>query len=193
VRIIAGKYKSRKIYTPPAKERAVKLYGAKGLIGFRPTTDRARETLFNTLNNIIDFDDISCLDLFAGTGSLGFETLSRGAHHAEFVESSARQIALIKKTGQDLGCEDSITTFKEDSLLFLRRNIGAEYDLVFADPPYHFESYNELVADVLKLKFSIFVLEHGSHNESYMYDIKEFDMISKKAGAVNFKIFVSKN
>lgn len=188
MRIISGKYKSRRIHSAaPGKEHCVK----GNISGFRPTTDRAKETLFNTLNNILDFENITSADLFAGSGSLGFEAISRGAAHCHFVESSQKQISMIKKTAAELGCENQVEIFNEDVIRFLQFSAGAEYDLIFADPPYAYENYNELITNVLKIKFGIFVLEYGNES-SFMYDMNEYDLTDKKIGAVNFKIFVSK-
>jgi 16S rRNA (guanine966-N2)-methyltransferase len=189
MRIIAGKYKSRKIYSSsPAKENCVK----GSMSGFRPTTDRAKETLFNVLNNIIDFDGIKVLDLFAGSGSLGFESLSRGAVNCDFVESSAKQIKVIERTAKELGCEENANIHINDALRFLDDISGAEFDLIFADPPYSYENYNQLINGVLKLKFSIFVLEYGT-DTGIMYSINDYDIIDKSVGAVKFKIFIKKD
>lgn len=204
MRIIAGKYKSRKVYTLSSqKGRSSKNHSLKSRSreadsnGFRPTTDRAKETLFNVLNNIIDFDAIDCLDLFAGSGSLGFEAISRGAKECDFVEVSQKQAQLIKQTAAGLGCEGNIVVYREDALKFLMLNEGmlnegAGYDLIFADPPYDYEHYEELVTGVLKLKFSIFVLEYGL-KDSFMYNLNDYEVIEKKTGTTNFKIFVTKN
>ncbi|MCI0450552.1 MAG: 16S rRNA (guanine(966)-N(2))-methyltransferase RsmD [Chlorobi bacterium] len=185
MRIISGKYKSRKIYSSPAAA------GTKKNL-YRPTSDRAKETLFNVLNNLIDFDQTVCLDLFAGSGSLGFESLSRGAERCHFVEPSVHQIKMIKKTVDSLGCSDKIKIFNEDAIAFLESNSGERYDLIFADPPYTYENYNELLTAVLNLKFSIFVVEFGTECK-FLYEIKEFDIVDKKIGVTNFKVFVSKD
>lgn len=188
MRIISGKYKSRRVYTSsPAKENCVK----GNISGFRPTTDRAKETLFNVLNNILDFEDITCLDLFAGSGSLGFEALSRGAVKCDFVETTAKQTAMIKKTAAELDCGGQIEIFSEDVLRFLKLNTGRVYDLVFADPPYAYENYSELITEAMYLKPGIFVLEYGSDFD-FVYNTEDYDLIDKKIGAVSFKIFVSK-
>jgi 16S rRNA (guanine(966)-N(2))-methyltransferase RsmD len=130
--------------------------------------------------------------LFAGSGSLGFEALSRGAKHCDFVELSESRIHMIRKTAEELGCENDIGIFREDAVGFLEANREKSYDLIFSDPPYAYEYYNELITGVLNLKFSIFVIEFGTE-EKFLYDIKEFDIIDKKIGATSFKIFVSKD
>ncbi len=188
MRIISGKYKSRRVYTSsPAKENCVK----GNISSFRPTTDRAKETLFNVLNNILDFEDITCLDLFAGSGALGFEALSRGARSCDFVETASKQLAMIKKTSAELGCDTQIEIFSEDVIRFLKLHTGAQYDLVFADPPFAYEHYNELITEAMHLNFGIFVLEYGTDFD-FMYNTSDYDLIDKKIGAVSFKIFVSK-
>lgn len=188
LRIISGKYKSRKVYSPPGSEKNCI---SKNYSGFRPTTDRARETLFSVLNNIIDFEKIACLDLFAGTGALGFEAVSRGAASADFVEASQKQTAMIIKTARELGCGDNIKIYNEDTLKFIEFNKGAQYDLIFADPPYAYEHYDSLINAVNELEFSVFVLEHGAES-SFTCSLDGYELVDKKVGAVNFKIFVSK-
>lgn len=187
MRIISGKYKSRKIYTSsPAKEDCTR----GNISGFRPTTDRAKETLFNVLNNIADFTGMNCLDLFAGSGALGFEAISRGAESCDFVENSRKQIDCINKTAAELDF-NGYTVYNEDVIRFLKLNTGEQYDIIFADPPYAYEFYEELVSEVMQMKFSIFVLEHGLHSK-FMYNISDYDVIDKIIGAVNFKIFINK-
>lgn len=186
MRIISGKYRSRRIYT----SAPVKGTDAES-DGFRPTTDRAKETLFNVLNNILDFDEITCLDLFAGSGSLGFESISRGAAKCDYVETSPMQSALITKTAEELGCEKQIHIYNEDVMKFLKRSSGLQYDVIFADPPFDYEYYTELINEVMQLKFSVFVLEHSSA-ANLMHSVSDYDIIEKTIGAVGFKIFVSK-
>lgn len=201
MRIISGKYKSRRVYSAYGHD----LKDTKGrkdkhpkdikdeLNGFRPTTDRAKETLFNVLNNILDFEDVTCLDLFAGSGSLGFEALSRGAASCEFVESYSKQAGMIKQTAEELGCAEQIKIHNEDAMRFLKLREGEGFDLVFADPPYAYENYTELVNEVMRLKFGIFALEHAAGEEpNLMYNTNDYDITEKVIGAVAFKIFVSK-
>ena len=189
MRIIAGKYRSRRVNTiSSGKGDCIK----NNIIGFRPTTDRAKETLFNVLNNVIDFDSINCLDLFAGSGSLGFEALSRGAAGCDFVESSMKQVKSIEKTSFELGCKENISIYCEDVIKFLLESGEKYYDLVFADPPYAYENYADLSTEIFKLKFSIMVFEYGNSG-SIFYNIKEYDIIDKKVGVTNFKIFISKD
>ncbi|NOD30524.1 16S rRNA (guanine(966)-N(2))-methyltransferase RsmD [Ruegeria sp. HKCCD6228] len=126
MRIIAGEFRGRAL-APVGKGDA----GAH----LRPTTDRVRESLFNVLIHQIDFDGLRVLDLFAGTGALGLEALSRGASHVTFVDDGRVAQGLIRKNidltrsadRTDLVCRDATR---------LGDNPGAPYDLVFLDPPY---------------------------------------------------------
>lgn len=99
----------------------------------RPTTDRIRETLFNILANRIDFDGLSVLDLFAGTGALGLEALSRGAGNVTFVESGRAAQKLLTSNISLTSQEDQIRLLKTDAT---RLPAGTPHDLVFMDPPY---------------------------------------------------------
>lgn len=121
-RIIAGEYGGRRIQTPAGD-------------GTRPTTDRVREAMFSSLQSELGgFDGLRVLDLFAGSGALGLEALSRGAETADFVESDARVAGLIKRNLADLGCSGVVlrTTVER----FVRVPPSVRYDLVFLDPPY---------------------------------------------------------
>lgn len=117
MRIISGSWRSRKLRVPP---------------GVRPTQDKQRETLFNILRPL--GPDTSVLDLFAGTGSLGLEALSRGAAHATFVERSHQVAALLRKTLATLG--GSGVVVRRDALAWLKMPPESIYDLVFVDPPF---------------------------------------------------------
>ena len=119
VRIIAGEWRGRRIPIP---------HGT----AVRPTPDRVRETLFNWLHEPVV--GARCLDLFAGTGVLGFEALSRGAAEAWFVEQDAQLIAALHEAAQRFGVAPSIV--RRDVLAFLREPPVARFDLVFLDAPY---------------------------------------------------------
>ena len=123
LRIIGGRWRGRKL-----RFRAT--------AGLRPTPDRVRETLFNWLCARIGAS--RCLDLFAGSGALGLEALSRGATHCSFVDSHAGAIAAIRVHLAQLGCnEDEADCIQADALKFLRAgNARAAYDIVFLDPPF---------------------------------------------------------
>lgn len=189
MRIIAGKYRSRRIHSVnPGRESSIQSLKSS----YRPTTDRAKESLFNTLNNIIDFDSVSCMDLFAGSGSLGFEALSRGGSSCEFVESSLLQLKSIIKTAEDLKVTEQVTVHNSNVLDFLSIAEGRSYDIIFADPPYSFDKYDILLQKVFNINFSIFVLEH-SGIAGMKYDINRFNEINKVIGITHFKIFSTKD
>ena len=119
MRIVAGKWRGRPIDAPP---------GA----GTRPTADRVRETLFSMLaSRIGSFEGLRVADLFAGSGALGFEALSRGATTAVFVESDSNVASIIHRNAERLGADVQIL---RSSALALPRS--APFDLIFADPPY---------------------------------------------------------
>lgn len=119
LRIIGGAWRSRLIAFPP-------------IPGLRPTPDRVRETLFNWLGQ--DLTGLSCLDLFAGSGVLGFEAASRGAAHVTLVEKDPRAIAALRKNAAALGAS-SVEIRRADALEFLASS-DSRYDVVFLDPPY---------------------------------------------------------
>jgi 16S rRNA (guanine966-N2)-methyltransferase len=119
VRIIAGEWRGRRIEIPPGT-------------AVRPTPDRVRETVFNWLQGSLV--GARCLDLFAGTGVLGFEALSRGAAEAWFVEQDAKLVDALRNTARQLGVAPQIV--RRDALAFLREPPVARFDVVFLDPPY---------------------------------------------------------
>lgn len=124
MRIITGLYKGRVIKTVQD-------------LSVRPATERVRQTLFNMLTNRIDFDGITVLDMFAGSGSLGLEAVSRGAARVIFVEQSEEAIGFIEENARTLGCENVVEIVQMDAMGFLGARHGT-YDLVFADPPYSY-------------------------------------------------------
>jgi 16S rRNA (guanine966-N2)-methyltransferase len=181
MRIIAGIYKRRKIFVP-------KVNGKGNTTLLRPTSDRARETLFDILNNIVDFESLVCLDLFAGTGALGFESLSRGAVSCDFVDTSGTNLMSIKRTAAELGCTNQISVFSKNALTFLNETDNSLYDLIFSDPPYTYKNYYELTRCVLNLKPEIFVLE-TSGDVVFKNSSKEYSIIRKQVGSAGFHIF----
>ncbi|MFT7287063.1 MAG: 16S rRNA (guanine966-N2)-methyltransferase [Halieaceae bacterium] len=120
LRIIGGQWRGRKLPVPD-------------LPGLRPTTDRIRETLFNWLSPVLA--DSRCLDLFAGSGALGLEALSRGAAHCDFVELERPAAQAIGESLTRLGAQERAEVHCEDALRFMECARGP-YDLVFLDPPF---------------------------------------------------------
>src|ERR1041385_4891480 len=122
MRIVAGRYRSRELFTP------------SGTLT-RPTTDRAREALFNVLTNLIDFHDANVLDLYAGSGALAFEAISRGAEHATLVENNRKAIESIKKNAKRLDVQSDIKLEQVDVFQYLA-GTPKQFDLILADAPY---------------------------------------------------------
>jgi 16S rRNA (guanine966-N2)-methyltransferase len=131
MRVIAGKYRSRQLKSLPG-------------LDLRPTADRLRETLFNVLTagNPTALEGTVWLDLYAGTGAVGIEALSRGASMAYFAESAPRAAELIKRNLTSLGIAAGFQILKQDSIRALRalESAGTFADFVFLDPPYDMES-----------------------------------------------------
>jgi 16S rRNA (guanine966-N2)-methyltransferase len=121
VRIIAGEWRGRTIEGPPG-------------LATRPTADRVRETLFSMLaSRLGSFEDLRVADLFAGSGALGLEALSRGAALATFVESDAKAAAIIRRNAEELGTADRVRILGRSALVLPRSD---PFDLILADPPY---------------------------------------------------------
>ena len=137
MRIISGKYKGFRL-------------DKKLPAGIRPTTDSTKETIFNILNYLIDFDGVFVCDLFAGSGALGFEAISRGAAHCTFVDRSGKAVKFIQDFAGHLGLAKSDFDFiKTDILKFLKYDLtGREFDLIFLDPPYDAHLGNSTIAAI---------------------------------------------
>jgi len=129
IRIVSGIWRNRFLKVP-------------NIENLRPTSERARETLFNWLNN--DISNARCLDLFAGTGSLGFEALSRGALSVTFVEKIKQAAWLITETAKLFGVNDQEVN-NQDALSFLRTKNDQLYDIVFLDPPFSHNILGEVI------------------------------------------------
>lgn len=129
MRIVSGSHRSRRI-TPP-----------NGL-PVRPTTDLAKESLFNILNNRIDFEEISVLDLFAGTGNISYEFASRGAREIMAVELNPKCVAFIEKTAEVL--EFKILSVVRTNVFTFLPVMKRQFDLIFADPPFESEDIDKL-------------------------------------------------
>lgn len=150
MRIIGGKHKGLRL-RPPSN------------LPVRPTTDLAKEALFNILQNQLDFEGLSVLDLFAGTGNITFEFASRGAARVLAVDQYGKCAKFVKDTAAELGLA-SVETVKSDVVRFIS-NADA-FDLVFADPPYDWPLLPQLPAMVLQagllVPAGMLVVEHPS-------------------------------
>jgi len=172
MRIISGTFKGKRI-TAPKK------------LPTRPTTDMAKEGLFNILNNQYYFDDCVILDLFTGTGNISYEFASRGSKSITAVDSNANCIKFIVKTSNEL--DFNIDGIKSDVFKYLART-KAKADIVFADPPYalpleDFEKIVDLVFDNhLLLEEGILIVEHSSHTD--LSHLRNFSNKRKYGGSV---------
>ncbi len=136
VRVVGGVLGGRKLEIPKAGTRAI-----------RPTSDRVREAVFNMLTSLRTMEAAIVVDLFAGTGALGIEALSRGAAQATFVDSDALACRTIKANLAALGIHDRATVTRTDVAGFLARHDGP-VDIVFADPPYRFDGWRNLLDEI---------------------------------------------
>lgn len=175
MRIISGKYRGRNI-TPPHNLRA------------RPTTDFAKENLFNILGNLVDFEECDVLDLFSGTGSITYEFASRGAHSVTSIEINAVHHNFIRRTLKDLGAEN-VYPVKANAFLYLR-SCSKSFDIVFSDAPYDLEGLEEIVDMVLSGSIlkddGIFIFEHS---DKYDFSKHEYFWQLRSYGSVQFSFF----
>ncbi len=175
MRIIGGELKGKNIL-PPANFSA------------RPTTDFAKEGLFNVLLNEFDFEDISFLDLFSGTGSISFEMASRGCKDIVSIEMNSAHARFIKQVA---------TTYKIKGMQVVRHNVfdfldicSRKFDLIFADPPYNIDGFNTIPDKILSKNIieenGCLVVEHPSR-----FNFKEHPQFlkEKKYGSVHFSFF----
>ena len=175
MRIIRGKYGRRRFDVPQN-------------ITARPTTDFARENIFNVLENMVDFEGCTALDLFAGTGAISFEFLSRGCASVTCVEKSATQFNFIRRVRDMLG-DKNLTLVKGDVFKFVESTTH-KFDIVFADPPYDLPNFGEVPGLILNSHMlhpdTIVVVEH-----SKVYDFSSLPHFTRHLtyGSVNFLIF----
>ncbi|WP_438638351.1 RsmD family RNA methyltransferase [Muribaculum intestinale] len=175
MRIIRGKYGRRRFDVPSN-------------ISARPTTDFARENIFNVLENLTDLEDADCLDLFAGTGAISFEFLSRECRHVTAVEKASTQWRFISQVAQRLNV-DNFTLIRGDVFRFVATCSG-KFDIIFADPPYDLPRFGEIPALILGSKMlregTIFVIEHS---RNYDFSNLPHFLEHRVYGSVNFSIF----
>lgn len=175
MRIVSGKYRGRR-FSPPSNFKA------------RPTTDFAKENLFNILNNEIDWEETTALDLFGGTGSISFELASRECKHVTCVEKNPIHAAFIEKVKDQLKVTN-LRIFKMDVFKYLEHNKD-QFDLIFADPPYDMKNFEEVPRLVFEKNIlkegGIFIIEHSKD-----YDFSDYSLFVQKRtyGSVNFSIF----
>ena len=175
MRIITGLYKGRHFDIP----RTFKA---------RPTTDFAKENLFNVLAGYIDFDGKQALDLFSGTGSISLELLSRGCAGVVSVEQDRDHHAFIKQCLAKIGAAGCVP-LRADAFRFIK-SCHQQFDFIFADPPYTLERLPEIPGLVLSsgllAEGGVFVFEHGGKND---FSQMERFVEHRAYGSVNFSIF----
>ncbi|MBL1278648.1 MAG: 16S rRNA (guanine(966)-N(2))-methyltransferase RsmD [Fluviicola sp.] len=176
MRIIRGKYKTRYYKVPKS-------------FPSRPTTDFAKEGLFNILEHQYLDDEMDILDLCAGTGNISIEFLSRECNSVVAVDNNYNCIRYIKSMAAKFGCEDKLHAIKSDVLKFLDKS-DKQFDLIFADPPYAYERHSEIAEMVFaknKLKKDgLLIIEHG--RDTSLENITHFQFM-RIYGNVHFSFF----
>lgn len=179
MRIIGGEHGGRK-FNPPSKMPYT-----------RPTTDIAKEGLFNVLQHNLDLEELKTLDLFGGTGSITYELASRGAQEMTIVEKDIAMYEFIKKTLEQLRIEN-VKTVKMDVFKFINQCTD-KFDFIFAGPPYSLTNIDDLPKLIVERQLlnegGWFVLEHTPRN-----DYKSFPLykLEKNYGTTIFSIFINK-
>ena len=180
MRIIRGKFRSKKI-SPPKNFSA------------RPTTDFAKEGLFNILENRFDFEEIKLLDLFSGTGSISYEFLSRGGSSATAVESDKRCVLFIERNTREMFKNGELKVIQANAYSMMSK-LNLDFDIIFADPPYS----DEKVKDIPEIIFSnstikpktLLIIEHSA---TVSFSENAYLEEHRKYGSVNFSFFSKNN
>ena len=176
MRIISGKLKARRLKAPKN-------------LPVRPTTDMAKEALFNILNNQYYFDSITVIDLFSGTGNISYEFASRGTKSIYAIDANFNCIKYINTTAKEL--ELDINTYKSDVYKFLDKT-SLQADIIFADPPYDFEleKFQEIVETVFAKNMlkedGVLIVEHSKHTDLSTHEKHSYD---KRYGGNIFSFF----
>jgi 16S rRNA (guanine(966)-N(2))-methyltransferase RsmD len=177
LRIISGKYKGRQLHPH-------KTFNA------RPTTDFAKESLFNILNNHFYFDRVKVLDLFAGTGGIGLEFFSRGCDQVEMIEIDSKNHRFIADAIKQLGI-NQVKLIRGDALKYLQ-SCKPGYDIIFADPPFDLKSISNIPDIVFKRNLlndeGWLILEHSKSNNFKSHPRFKDERVY---GSVHFSIFVT--
>lgn len=175
MRVISGSLKGRVIKAPKK-------------LPVRPTTDKAKEGLFNILMNRLEMKELAVLDLFAGTGNMTFEFLSRGAVSTTSVDKNFHCVAFINTVLQDWKLSNG-KALRTDAMKFISAPSG-RYDLIFADPPYDFDHYPELVTRILENSLlnpeGLLIVEHPSSVS--FEEVPQFQFV-RNYGKVHFSFF----
>ena len=175
MRIITGLYKGRHFDVP----RSFKA---------RPTTDFAKENIFNVVNGYMDLDGTVALDLFAGTGSISLELLSRGCSHVVSVEADRDHAAFIRQCMTKIGTDDCLL-IRGDVFRFMK-SCKQQFDFIFADPPYALKQLPEIPSLIFQYGLlkdgGLLVFEHGKDNDLSAH---EHFVEHRSYGSVNFSLF----
>lgn len=178
MRIIAGSLKGRRLNPPTT-------------LPVRPTTDMARESLFNILNNYVDYEESTVMDLFAGTGAVSFEFISRGAKDVTSVDSNSQCIDFIKSSAAHFDV-NNLRAVRSDVFDLLKRAYK-QFDIIFADPPYALETLPQLPDLIFNSNVltedGIFILEHPREFE---FEEHPHFWQHRHYGKVNFTFFAQK-
>lgn len=175
MRIIAGRFARRKLLSP------------KGDLT-RPTMSQTRESLFHLVESRMSLEGSDVLDLFAGTGAIGLEALSRGAASVTFVESQGKVIKFARRNAEQLGVADQCVFLRMDAVAYLERYEGPPYDLVVADPPYDLEAMPRLPDLALPHVHAsgLFILEH---DKRIFFDERPDLLTSRPYGRTHVSVF----
>lgn len=178
MRIIAGNLRGRRL-NPPSS------------LPVRPTTDMARESLFNILNNYVDYEECTVMDLFAGTGAVSLEFVSRGAKEVTSIDVNAQCTDFIKTSAKQFGV-NNIRVVRSDVFDLIKRAYK-KFDIIFADPPYALEDLDKLPDLIFEHKLltedGIFILEHP---REYQFNEHPHFWQHRNYGKVNFTFFANK-
>lgn len=175
VRIISGIYKGRKLHPP-------------GSLPVRPTTDFAKEGLFNILNRLVSYEEVRVLDLFAGTGAISFEFYSRGAKAVTAVDIEKRCVTFINQMAEAFGMK-GLRAVRANYLVFVKRS-SERFDVIFADPPYEMSG----IAEIPVLVAASGLLNNGGwlvleHSDRYNFKADPNFLELRKYGRVHFTFF----
>ncbi len=177
MRIIGGAHQRRIIQPPPG-------------LPVRPTTDKAKEALFNILNQRVEFEGLRVLDLFSGTGNVSYEFASRGAVEVVSVEMNSKCCRFINKVKSQLRF-DNLSCLKMDVMRYIRNSPGG-FDLVFADPPYQMDGIEDLPHKIMDKRIitdgGILIIEHGP---GVSFSVNPRLTETRKYSKVHFSFFKS--
>lgn len=176
MRIISGKHKGKRLSAPKN-------------LPVRPTTDMAKESLFNIINNLFYFENLTVIDLFSGTGNISFEFASRGTQYIYSIDKHFACVKYVHNTAKELDLD--INTYKSDVYKFLEKT-PLKADIIFADPPYGFETEQFLkIAEIvfkreLLNEDGLLIIEHSKHTDISTHPNFSY---SKKYGGNMFTFF----